>query len=347
MEDKSLTRFKITLEKLPQGIIILDERKRIIFFNQKAQEILNLREDVLFKEIEEIKEIEELKPISEIFEKEIFKIFGKEIKIKEDLILRLSTFELKKGQEEIGTLIFFSDITREVSLERLKKEFIALAAHQLRTPISAAQWGISKILEEKIGPLNSKQKSYLEEILQTLQRLVKIIDDLLHTTKIEEGKILEKTQKFSLEAIVDYVLSLLGSEIAKKKINLEVNKPFNPLPPIQMDVEKIKLVVQNLLDNAIKYTRESGRIVISLEERSGKEILFSIKDNGIGIPEKEKERIFTKFFRAENAQKVEPSGSGLGLYVAKNIIEAHGGKIWFESKEGKGTAFYFTLPIII
>ena len=347
MEDKSLTRFKITLEKLPQGIIILDERKRIIFFNQKAQEILNLREDVLFKEIEEIKEIEELKPISEIFEKEIFKIFGKEIKIKEDLILRLSTFELKEDQEEIGTLIFFSDITREVSLERLKKEFIALAAHQLRTPISAAQWGISKILEEKIGPLNSKQKSYLEEILQTLQRLVKIIDDLLHTTKIEEGKILEKTQKFSLEAIVDYVLSLLGSEIAKKKINLEVNKPFNPLPPIQMDVEKIKLVVQNLLDNAIKYTRESGRIVISLEERSGKEILFSIKDNGIGIPEKEKERIFTKFFRAENAQKVEPSGSGLGLYVAKNIIEAHGGKIWFESKEGKGTAFYFTLPIII
>ena len=347
MENKSLTRFKITLEKLPQGIIILDERKRIIFFNQKAQEILNLREDVLFKEIEEIKEIEELKPISEIFEKEIFKIFGKEIKIKEDLILRLSTFELKEDQEEIGTLIFFSDITREVSLERLKKEFIALAAHQLRTPISAAQWGISKILEEKIGPLNSKQKSYLEEILQTLQRLVKIIDDLLHTTKIEEGKILEKTQKFSLEAIVDYVLSLLGSEIAKKKINLEVNKPFNPLPPIQMDVEKIKLVVQNLLDNAIKYTRESGRIVISLEERSGKEILFSIKDNGIGIPEKEKERIFTKFFRAENAQKVEPSGSGLGLYVAKNIIEAHGGKIWFESKEGKGTAFYFTLPIII
>jgi PAS domain S-box-containing protein len=347
MEDKNLLRLKIALEKLPQGIIVLDEKKRIIFFNQKAEEMLNLREDFLFKEVDEIKEIEELKPISEIFEKEIFKIFGKEIKIKEDLILRLSAIDLKENQEELGFLIFFSDITREVSLERLKKEFIALAAHQLRTPISAAEWGISKILEEKIGPLNQKQKSYLEEILQTLQRLVKIIDDLLHTTKIEEGRILEKTKKFSLEAIVDYVVSLLGSEIVKKKISLEIKRPLHPLPQTQMDVEKIKLVVQNLLDNAIKYTRENGQIVISLEEKGGKEILFSIKDNGIGIPEKEKERIFAKFFRAENAQKVEPSGSGLGLYVAKNIIEAHGGKIWFESKEGKGTTFYFTLPIII
>jgi NtrC-family two-component system sensor histidine kinase KinB len=347
MENKNLKRFKMSLEKLPQGIIILDEKKRIVFFNQKAQEMLNLKEDFLFREIDEIKEIEELKPISDIFEKEIFKIFGKEIKIKEDLILRLSAIDLKENQEEEGFLIFFSDITREVSLERLKKEFIALAAHQLRTPISAVQWGVSKILEEKMGPLNQTQKSYLEEILQTIQRLVKIIDDLLHTTKIEEGRILEKTKKFSLEAIIDYVVSLLGSEITKKKINLEIKKPTPSLPQIQMDVEKIKLVIQNLLDNAIKYTKEHGKIIISLEEKGGKEILFSIKDNGIGISEKDRGRIFTKFFRAENAQKVEPSGSGLGLYVAKNIIEAHGGKIWFESKEGKGATFYFTLPMIV
>jgi len=128
-----------------------------------------------------------------------------------------------------------------------------------------------------------------------------------------------------------------------KKISLSMDIPQEKLPKVNIDKEKMELAVQNLLENAAKYTPEGGSILISIEKHEA-EVVFKIKDTGVGIPESEHERIFTKFFRGDNVIKMETEGSGLGLYTTRNIIDAHRGKIWFESTEGKGTTFYFSIP---
>jgi two-component system sensor histidine kinase VicK len=138
------------------------------------------------------------------------------------------------------------------------------------------------------------------------------------------------------------VIDLYKEEIKKKNLNFQFKKP-KKLPKVKVDVEKIYLAIQNLLENAIRYNKVGGEIEIILKEKE-KEIEFSIRDTGIGIPKNQQSRVFTKFFRGSNAIRMETEGSGLGLFIAKNIIEAHGGRIWFESEEGKGTTFYFTLP---
>jgi len=138
-------------------------------------------------------------------------------------------------------------------------------------------------------------------------------------------------------------ISLYKEEIKNKKLKIKFQKPKNVVK-VKIDAEKIKLAVDNLLDNAIKYTNSGGKL--ELELSCGiKEVEFKIKDSGLGIPKSQQERVFSKFFRGENIMKVQTEGTGLGLFITKNIIEAHGGKIWFDSKEGKGTTFYFTLPI--
>jgi signal transduction histidine kinase len=146
-----------------------------------------------------------------------------------------------------------------------------------------------------------------------------------------------------LGSICQSMFDAYQEEIKRKNLEFTFNKP-QELPKVNVDVEKISLAIQNLLDNAIRYTPSGGKITVSLETK-GNYIEFSIKDTGIGIPKTQQERIFTKFFRGSNALKTETEGSGLGLFIVKNIIEAHGGKIWFESEEGKGTTFYFTLPV--
>jgi signal transduction histidine kinase len=208
------------------------------------------------------------------------------------------------------------------------------------------RWMLKELIEEKKGKLNERQKEYLKDLYLNSERMVQFLNDLLSAIRIEEGRFLRKKEPFSLEAIVELVIKLFQSRIEERKINLKYERPTQKLPLVKVDVEGIKTVIENLLDNAIRYTPEGGEVEISLTAPvTETEVQFSIRDSGIGIPDEEKERIFTRFFRASNAIKKETEGSGLGLYISKNIIEAHGGKIWFESKEGKGTTFYFTLPI--
>jgi signal transduction histidine kinase len=140
------------------------------------------------------------------------------------------------------------------------------------------------------------------------------------------------------------VVAAFKEEAEKKNIQIEFKESEKETPKVLMDVEKVKLVIENLTDNAIRYTFPGGKITISVSSNK-KEIEFKVQDSGVGIPMEQQPRVFTRFFRASNVMRMETEGSGLGLFTSKNIIEAHGGKIWFESKEGKGTAFYFTLPI--
>lgn len=346
MEINSKSLLIPAFQNLGDGILIFDENKNLSFLNKKAEDLLGVKEDdVLGRNITDLKKLPSFNPIFELLGSGLSNVQNQKLKISAK-ILEITSVDITEKGEKKGDLVILRDVTRESLMERTKSELVSLIAHQLRTPIASMRWMLKELIEEKNGKLNPKQKEYLQEMFFNSERIVQFLNDTLNAIRIEEGKFLVKRELFSLEAIVELVIKLFKSEIEKKGIRLRYERPIRKLPLVKINVEGIKMVVENLLDNAIRYSEEGGEVEITLKTPvTETEIEFSIRDHGIGIPEDQKERIFSRFFRANNAIKKETEGSGLGLYISKNIIEAHGGKIWFESKEGEGATFYFSLPI--
>ncbi len=232
---------------------------------------------------------------------------------------------------------------REKTLSKMKSEFISIAAHQLRTPLSAIKWTFQMLLEGDVGELTEEQREFIERGSRTNENMVTLINDLLNVSRIEEGRFGYEFEKHSLEKIVEEVIEEKRLKAQEEDVTLNFEKPQTSLPQVRVDPEKITLAIKNLIDNAVKYTFPGGQITVKLKLKNNA-IEFSIADTGVGIPENQMQRLFTKFFRAENAIRLQTEGSGLGLYLVKNIIESHKGKVWAESEEGKGSTFYFTLP---
>jgi len=342
-EERNRTLAIIT--NLTDGLLFFNKEKKLILINPKAKEFLEVTEkEVVGKLVSELSKISSFSLIIKTIGEEIKRVFRKEVKLKEDLILEVSTVPIITEGTKIGDIVILHNITREKMIERMKSEFVSISAHQLRTPLSAIKWTLKMLLEGDLGEITDEQREFVEKVYQSNERMITLINDLLNVTRIEEGRYLYKPVLANIEDIVDSVIDSLKEEIQRKKIKLKFEKPKKRLPKIKMDVEKIKLAVQNLIENAIRYTKVGGEVTVSLKGNK-EEINFQIKDTGIGIPKDQQKRIFTKFFRGANAIRMETEGSGLGLFITKNIIEAHGGKIWFESEEGKGTTFYFTLPL--
>lgn len=258
--------------------------------------------------------------------------------------------KLLKAQELSARLLIRRD--RELTkaneqlqdLDRRKSEFLSVVAHQLRTPLSGIKWTLNMMLGGELGPLTDEQKNFLHKSYESNQRMIGLIEDMLGADRIGSGKL---QYSFSLVNIMDVLEDVLYEFIpaAKKKdIKITLVEPKEELPKVFIDEDKICDVFQNLLENSIKYTPEKGTVEVSLE-RVNDIVKVGIKDNGIGIPQEQQKNLFTRFFRATNAVKMQTDGSGLGLFIIKGIVEKHGGSIWFESEEGKGTTFYFTLKI--
>jgi signal transduction histidine kinase len=223
-------------------------------------------------------------------------------------------------------------------------EVISIVAHQLKNPISILKNYLELLISEELGPLTQKQKEYLSDVLETVKNLDKTANHLLDTYLIEEKKYKLKKEKFSLGKIVREVIDefLPWATAANCQI---VFKEEKNLPDVFSDPFKIRQVVENLISNAIKYKNPGPqKIEISLKKR-GKFVLFSCKDEGIGIPKSDFKKVFKKFYRSEKAMELDPNGSGLGLFINKAIIKLSKGKIWFKKNKGRGMTFYFTLPI--
>ena len=236
------------------------------------------------------------------------------------------------------------DISREKMVERMKTEFVSISAHQLRTPLSAIKWTLRMLLDGDLGEINPEQREFIDRTYNSNERMINLINDLLNVTRIEEGRYLHKPIMYDMGEIMEYVIKPYREEAAKRQVIFGLERTKKKLPKVLLDVEKIRLAVENLIDNAVRYTPPGGKVTVSLN-CDKKEIVVSIKDTGVGIPKDQQERVFTKFFRGANVMKMETEGSGLGLFIARNIIESHGGKIWFESEEGKGTTFHFSIPV--
>lgn len=237
------------------------------------------------------------------------------------------------------------EIKRTKEIDRMKSEFISVAAHQLRTPLSAVKWTMKMLIDGDIGILNAEQKTFLMQGYISNERIINLVNDLLNVARIEEGRFGYEFILINIEDLIESVARDYIHKIEEKRIMFTYNKSGLANPPnIKIDPSKVKMVIQNLLDNAVKYTSEGGKVTITV--KFGKmEAELVIEDTGMGIPKEHQERLFTKFFRSNNAVKAQTEGTGLGLFIAKNIIEKHNGKIWFVSEEGKGTTFHVTIPL--
>ncbi len=243
----------------------------------------------------------------------------------------------------IGIVIVFRDVTVEREIDKMKTEFVSVASHQLRTPLTGIKWHLELLLEDD-DKLDDLQKESITEAYESNERMIKLVNDLLSVSRIETGKkfIIER-EPTDLVKITDDVITE-NVPLAKKK-NIQISKCEDSPKEFVMNVDsgKIFQVFQNFISNAIKYSKDNGLVLIKCLKQDGN-LIVSVKDSGIGIPKKDQANIFKKFFRADNASIAQADGNGLGLYIAKAIIEAHGGKMWFESEEGEGTTFYFSLP---
>jgi signal transduction histidine kinase len=228
-------------------------------------------------------------------------------------------------------------------LDKAKDEFISMASHQLRTPLTSIKGYISMLSEGDAGQLSPEQLQYLDYAFSGTNRMVELISDLLNVSRMQAGRFFMEQSLTDLTKMVVEEVQDLQAHAQPKHLELTFTKPKLPIPPLNIDENKTRQVIMNFIDNAIYYTRK-GSITVTLK-KEGNRIEFRVKDTGIGVPEAARAKLFTKFYRAGNAQTLRPDGTGLGLFMAKRVVEDQGGTIIFESEEGKGSTFGFTLPV--
>lgn len=246
----------------------------------------------------------------------------------------------------IGQVMVHS-FTKVVETNKLKSRFLNIISHELLTPMTAIRWAVNT-LESGSGDKTAVKENRIEEMLKIIKenndKLVLIVRELLDVSRIENGKVAIQPGEFDILSGIQKIIAQKASELERKQNSVELKNDDN-LPHVIADPERIRTAVGNLLDNAIKYSRQNSKIVITLK-RDGDHVVFEIQDFGLGIPKKEHKNIFSKFFRADNVVFYQTRGLGVGLFLAKFIIEASGGKINFESQEGLGSKFWFSLPAV-
>ncbi len=228
-------------------------------------------------------------------------------------------------------------------LDKTKDEFVGMASHQLRTPLTSVKGYISMVLEGDAGKVSDMQRKFLEEAFMSSERMVRLIDDFLNVSRIQNGKFIIDKHEVDLSKVVEQEIESLAPSAKMRNMKFVYNPPSD-FPMIKLDEGKIRQVIMNFADNALYYSRDNTKIVIDLSV-DRKDVVFTVKDTGIGVPISEQAQLFTKFYRASNARKQRPDGTGVGLYLAKKVIDAHGGEVIFLSIEGKGSMFGFRLPI--
>ncbi len=255
----------------------------------------------------------------------------------------------------VSLLLFTAFFTRRTEryikqiemVDKMKSEFVSVASHQLRTPLTGIKWFADLLLRGKAGPLSQDQKDFMKNISESNDRMIKLVENLLNVSRIETGK------KFMIVKALTEVLPILKSLMddlvalaTAHQVTVVLAPDFPQKLTLSIDPEKMRQVFQNFMTNAVKYSRVGGTVEIGCK-LSPEEAVFSIRDTGLGIPAAQQSRVFQKFFRADNVQTAETDGTGLGLYIAKAIIEGHGGRVWFKSEENKGTTFSFFIPLTL
>lgn len=342
------------LESIGDAVFACDKNGTILLFNKLASELTGFsKEEAIgkhYKILNFIKEIDNSKidiVCKSLQEDKIIKTNNHILLISKDGIkisISHSSAPIKnfKG-ESVGCVVVLHDMTKEYQIDKAKTEFISLASHQMRTPLTAINWYLEILRSYKYGSLNSKQTEFTLEIENASKRMTLLIDSLLNISRLEMGTFTVQPVHLNLTNLIKNIIELLISKIGKKNLVIE-QKYDTDVSHFFADPNLLGIIFQNLFSNAVKYTPKGGKIrLIVKKENNLLKIILS--DNGIGIPSNQQDKIFEKFFRGDNVRMIDPNGSGLGLYIVREIVNSSGGRIWFESKENYGTTFYITYPI--
>ncbi len=346
-----LQKFQLAVENANEHVIITDADGNILYVNPAAERITG------YSRRESIGARPSLwgNLMTKEFYANLWRIIRDEKKVfTGEITNRRKSGELYQAIVNISPILgaggevkFFVGLERDVTLERnidkAKTEFVSLASHQLRTPLSAINWYTEMLLAGDAGKINAVQKRYLEEVYQGGQRMVGLVNVFLNVSRIELGTFVIEPEPVNLQEAAQIALKELRLIIREKKIKVTATYDAK-LPSILLDPKLINIIFQNLLSNAVKYTPAEGAVSLEVSQDE-KNAIIRVSDTGCGIPRNQQAKIFSKLFRADNAASQETEGTGLGLYIVKAIIDRLGGSIRFESEQDKGTTFFVTLPL--
>ena len=349
------TEAAATLASIGEGVVVTDPDGKIMVFNQAAEQMTHWQSSEAigkfwFETVPAIDENGKLIPRKDIdMYKALItgkKVFAHSIYLQRGatkVFVAVTATPIIFGNKIIGSVEVFRNIGREIEVDRMKSEFISLASHQLRTPLSASKWFSEMLINGDAGELNAEQKEYAENIFDSNERMIGLVNSLLNISRIESGRIIINPRPTDMHELVSQVINeiKIKSDIKKQHIIFSIH---SSLPLISIDPILIREVFVNLLTNASKYTPNEGEISVFVSKKDN-DLICQVSDSGYGILQKDYTKVFRKFYRGENIIKIETDGNGLGLYLTKAIIESSGGKIWFKSEVSKGTSFYFTIPL--
>ncbi|MBP9802579.1 PAS domain S-box protein [Patescibacteria group bacterium] len=350
---KDLEKFKLAVANASDHIVITDGEGIVLYANKAVEKITGFKVSDVIGRKAGAKDL-----WGGLMESDFYQNMWDTLKNKKQVFEGKINNKRKNGEvytafssispilNEKNEIAFFLGIERDITVEekinQAKTEFVSLASHQLRTPLSAINWYTEMLLAGDAGVLNEQQKQFLSEIYKGNQRMVDLVNALLNVSRIELGTLAVEPEATSLADLADSVVNELKVQIKAKSIKI-IKNYSKDIQKISADPKLLRILWQNLLSNAVKYTAEKGQVEISIKLQK-KEFLLSVADNGYGIPAYQKDKIFTKLFRADNVRDKETDGTGLGLYIVKAIVDTAGGKIWLDSEENKGTTFFISLP---
>jgi PAS domain S-box-containing protein len=347
------------LTSIGDGLVVVDKEGKISYINKSFEDMLGWKaQEIVGKSMVQVVPREDLNGVGVSFKERVLTQVLAGQKFVADLTNTFYYIRKNKSRfpvsdivapvilnkKIVGAVEVFRDITKEKEIDKAKTEFVSLASHQLRTPLSTVNWYSEMLLTGDAGEVTPDQKKYLEEIYNGNQRMVDLVNTLLDVSRIELGTLVIESKPTNIVKLTQNVINEEKLQILEKKIKLSPSFEDN-IPFIKSDPKLLRMVIQNLLSNAIKYTPNGGKVRISLLLDEKKNVILKISDTGYGIPKNQQDKIFTKLFRADNVIGKDTEGTGLGLYIAKSIVEQAGGKLWFESKENHGTTFYAALPL--
>jgi two-component system phosphate regulon sensor histidine kinase PhoR len=333
------------INEIADGVVVVDVKGKVLLVNPAARRLLGAERQSGDTELSELVRTADLQ---EIFQ-DVTEAAAKELEINDShvaspRVLKATAVPLKDERGAlVGKVAVFHDITQFKEVDRLKSEFISHVSHELRTPLTAIKGYIDNLRDGIAGSLRDKQQDYVERMAKNADHLVRLITDLLDVSRIESGKMALNLTTLSLRDLVGEVINNLRPIAAEKRLEVVLDGVDGAIQ-IRGDYAKLEQVITNLLDNATKFTPSGGRISITMQ-RDDRLLKTSIRDTGIGIPQEMQAQIFERFYRVEQGVPARVNGTGLGLYISKNLIEMHGGRIWVTSEAGKGSEFSFTLPV--
>jgi PAS domain S-box-containing protein len=352
------SRTRSILEAIADGVIVTDQNGVITLFNHSAEQMLGMnRAELIGRSIEHIANLfddvalawmETIKTWTlDPFSFNPMNTFTEQVGLENGNVLSVNLAPVINNSEFFGTVSVFRDITHLIEVDRMKSEFVATVSHELRTPMTSIKGYVDILLMGVAGAMPEQQKKFLQVVQDNTERLTILVNDLLDLSRIEAGQVNLITQPVDLAEIIDDSLMEINrlTVAEKKSMQFDIQLP-QELPLINGDPERIRQILINLLGNAFHYTLENGRVALSAKQIAD-EVQIDISDNGVGIPAKEQERIFDRFYRGDNHMVIATAGTGLGLSIVSKLINMHHGRIWVQSSgiEGDGSTFSFTLPI--